>query len=340
MNTTIQSQISGRVLVTGGTGSWGRELCSQLLKIDTVQEIIIYSRNEHKQVDMSREVVSEKVKFVIGDIRDQASLKRAMKGVSIVFHLAALKHVPVCEANVWQTIDINIIGTQNVVLAAMEANVGLLVDVSTDKAVDPLNTYGISKACGERIVTSAQHNYASNTKFVCVRGGNVIGTNGSVIPLFKNQIENKNLVTVTDPTMTRFLMRKKEAIAMIFEAVNFSEGGETFVMKMPGTTVNNIVKTMVRIYGNKDTKIVNIGARPGEKKHEVLVSKNEAVFTYELNDKFLVIVPETINLENYKYLLTASKVKNIEYSSQNTKQLDTIELEKLIEVDSRDYNKA
>lgn len=333
MNRVTQTEIAGKVLITGGTGSWGRELCSQLLDIHNVEEIIIYSRNEHKQVDMSRDIDCPRVKFVIGDIRDKDSLKFAMREVSIVFHLAALKHVPVCEDNVWQTIDINVIGTHNVVMAAMEANVGTLVDVSTDKAVDPLNTYGISKACGERLVTSAQHNYKSNTKFVCVRGGNVLGTNGSVIPLFKKQIEEKNHVTVTDPTMTRFLMRKKEAIAMIFEAVTFSRGGETFVMRMPGTTVDNIAKTMVRIYGNESTSIIDMGTRPGEKKHEVLVSKNEAPFTYEFNEKFLVIAPEIAGTNNEDYFSILDQVEDREYSSENTHQLDTTDLEKLIKLD-------
>ena len=333
MQRVEQTKIAGKVLITGGTGSWGRELCSQLLSIEDVQEIIIYSRNEHKQVDMSRDIDSARVKFVIGDIRDKEALKLAMRDVGIVFHLAALKHVPVCEDNVWQTIDINVIGTHNVVMAAIEAGVGTLVDVSTDKAVDPLNTYGISKACGERLVTSAQHNYKSNTKFVCVRGGNVLGTNGSVIPLFKKQILEKNHVTVTDPSMTRFLMRKQEAIAMIFEAVTFSRGGETFVMRMPGTTVENIAKTMIRIFGDEATQIINVGTRPGEKKHEVLVSKNEAPFTYEFNEKFLVIAPEVSSLSEIDYLAKLEKVENREYSSENTYQLDTGDLEELIRLD-------
>lgn len=284
--------IEGKILITGGTGSWGNELCKQLLTLPKVERIIIFSRNEHKQVEMQREFNNDKLKFVIGDVRDKDSLKRVVKGAKIVFHLAALKHVPVCEENAWEVVKTNIIGTQNLVSSAIEAEVEYVVDVSTDKAVEPHNIYGMSKACGEKIVTTAQHNYESNTKFVCIRAGNVMGTNGSVLPLFKNQIEQSNKITVTDPEMTRFLMKTKEAIFLVFEAVSMARGGETYVMKMPSMRVDQIANAMIEKYGNSKTSIEFIGTRPGEKKHEVLVSNVEVNKTYELNDNYFVILPD------------------------------------------------
>ena len=307
----------GRVLVTGGTGSWGHELCEQLLEMEGVDEIIVLSRNEHKQVEMEREFNNSRMTFVIGDIRDKESLMRSMTGVNVVFHLAALKHVPVCEKNTWQTVETNIIGTHNVVMCAMDCGVEVVVDVSTDKAVEPHNLYGVTKACGEKLVINAQHNYNSKTKFVCIRGGNVMGTNGSVLPLFKKQILTQNCVTVTDPKMTRFLMSTREAIHLIFEAVHISKGGETFVMRMPAIEVSEITKTMIKKYGNKDTKINIIGSRPGEKVHEILVSRNEIPRTYELSDKYFVIIPEE-SPERYVSLISGLKKTNlIEFSSQN-----------------------
>ncbi|MDH5767288.1 MAG: polysaccharide biosynthesis protein [Gammaproteobacteria bacterium] len=309
--------VAGRVLVTGGTGSWGHELCKQLLTHADIDEIIILSRNEHKQVEMQREFDNPKLTFVIGDVRDKESLKKAMYGVDYVFHLAALKHVPVCEQNSWQSVETNIIGTHNVVMCAIDCHVKYVVDVSTDKAVEPHNIYGITKACGEKLITNAQHNYKSNTKFVCIRGGNVMGTNGSVLPLFKKQISQFNKVTVTDPNMTRFLMSTKEAINLIFEAVKIAKGGETFVMRMPAISVEQIAKTMIQKYGNKNTVIDVIGARPAEKMHEVLVSRSEIPRTYELNERYFVIIPE-YGEERFSDILKSSKKTELtEFSSHN-----------------------
>jgi UDP-N-acetylglucosamine 4,6-dehydratase len=308
--------IRGRVLITGGTGSWGHELCRQLLEIPDVTEIVVLSRNEHKQVEMEREFNSKRMRFVIGDVRDKESLLDSMSGINVVFHLAALKHVPVCERNSWQTVETNIIGTHNVVMCAMEAKVEIVVDVSTDKAVEPHNIYGITKACGEKLVTNAQHNYVTNTKFVCVRGGNVMGTNGSVLPLFKKQIQTQNSLTVTDPDMTRFLMSTREAIHLIFEAVSLAQGGETFVMRMPAIRVAKIAEAMIAKYGNENTMIEVVGARPGEKKHEVLVSRSEIPNTYELSDRYFVIIPE-IGRDRYVPIIEQGKLTELqEFSSQ------------------------
>ena len=195
------------VLVTGGTGSWGNELISQLLEKYSPKEIRIYSRGEHKQVEMRAKYKNDsRLRFIIGDVRDKNILSLSMKNVDYVFHLAALKHVPVCEENTWEAVLTNIYGTQNVIEAAIENDVKKVIDISTDKAVDPFNHYGVTKANSEKMITNASFNYITETKFVCIRGGNVLGTNGSVIPLFKNQILSENKITVTDPAMTRYLM--------------------------------------------------------------------------------------------------------------------------------------
>ena len=281
------------VFVTGGTGSWGHELVRQMLANHDPKEIRIYSRGEHKQVEMKREFgANPKLKFIIGDVRDKNILGLAMQGSDYVFHLAALKHVPVCEENCWEAVLTNIYGTQNVIECAMANNVKTVVDISTDKAVDPFNHYGVTKACGEKMIINANQNYISNTKFVCIRGGNVMGTNGSVLPLFKKQIHESNEVTITDPDMTRYLMSTQEAIGLVFEAVTNAIGGEIYVMRMPSTKVDNIASVMINLFGNESTKRSDIGIRPGEKMHEVLVSKNEAPRTKVFNDKYYVILPQ------------------------------------------------
>jgi FlaA1/EpsC-like NDP-sugar epimerase len=325
-----------KILITGGTGSWGHELTRQLLeKYPHVEEIRIYSRGEHRQVRMKQEFYStNKLKFIIGDVRDKNILHYAMKDIDVVFHLAALKHVPVCEENSWEAVLTNISGTQNVIEAAINNNVKKVIDVSTDKAVDPFNLYGITKACGEKLMINANFNYSYQKEFlpsfICIRAGNVIGTNGSVIPLFKRQLSENNEITVTDPTMTRFLMSTKEAIGLIFAAAENSIGGELFVMRMPGTTVEIIAKAMIKLFGNKKSKIKTIGRRAGEKKHEVLVSKNESPFTHALSDKYFVILPQA------KYGIFENIYKKYphigieEFSSSSTKQLSEKDLEKIL----------
>jgi len=323
--------VHGRVLITGGTGSWGQELCKQLLEKPEVREIVIFSRNEHKQVEMERRFDNSRLIFVIGDVRDSESVMRAMRGIDFVFHLAALKHVPVCEKNTWQTVETNIVGTHHVVMCALESGVDTFVDVSTDKAVEAHNIYGISKACGEKLVINAQHNYSSSTRFVCVRGGNVIGTNGSVVPLFKNQITLRNCITVTDPSMTRFLMSTREAVGLIFEAVSVAQGGEIFVMRMPAITVGDIAAAMVEKYGNGATRVEIIGSRPGEKVHEVLVSRAEAAHTYEWSEKYYVIIPE-IGRERYRSILSKLKKTSMtEFSSQGAAVLSQSALKAMIQ---------
>lgn len=319
------------ILVTGGTGSWGHELVEQLLENHSPKEIRIYSRGEHKQVEMRAHFKDDKrLRFIIGDIRDRNILSLAMVSVDFVFHLAALKHVPVCEDNTWEAVLTNIYGTQNIIECAIENNVKKVVDISTDKAVDPFNHYGVTKACAEKMIVNASFNYFCSTKFVCIRGGNVLGTNGSVIPLFKSQLLESNQITMTDPNMTRYLMSKSEAIGLVFEAVEKSLGGEIFVMRMPATSVEIMGQSMIKLFGNSNTDIKIIGTRPGEKIDEVLVSKNEAPFTKVVNEKYFIILPQK-PIENLVEMYKENpNINTDEFNSRNAKQLSVDDLNNIL----------
>lgn len=324
------------IFITGGTGSWGNELCAQLLERYNPKEIRIYSRGEHKQVEMKRVFGNNpKIKFIIGDVRDKNILGLAMKGSDYVFHLAALKHVPVCEENCWEAVLTNIYGTQNVIECAIENNVKKVIDISTDKAVDPFNLYGVTKACGEKLIINSNWNYNSQTKFVCIRGGNVMGTNGSVIPLFKKQIEQNNEVTVTDPSMTRFLMSTKEAINLVLDAVESSVGGEVFVMRMPSMSVEDLTKALIKMFGTEETKITVIGTRPGEKTSEVLVSKNESPRTKVFDDKYYVILPQREDSVLSSAYDSMDNISLDEFSSDNAERID---IDSFIDLLNRDFD--
>lgn len=313
------------IFISGGTGSWGHELVSQMLEKYRPKEIRIYSRGEHKQVEMRQEFNNSPIlKFIVGDVRDKNILNLAMKGADYVFHLAALKHVPICEENCWEAVLTNIYGTQNIIECAMNNNVKKVIDISTDKAVDPFNLYGVTKACGEKLIINANQNYISNTKFVCIRGGNVMGTNGSVLPLFKKQIIQDNKITITDPNMTRYLMSTQEAIGLVFQAVISSVGGEIFVMRMPATKVSNIASVMIKLFGDKNTKQKIIGVRPGEKLHEVLVSKNESPRTKIYNEQYYVILPQFFNSSLEKQYQKLKPIELDEFNSNNAKRLNDV----------------
>jgi len=319
-----------KILIIGGTGSWGQELTRQILEGSSVKEIRIYSRGEHKQVEMARKFNDRRLIFIIGDIRDKKRLKYSAENVDHIFHLAALKHVPVCEHNPEETVQTNILGTLNAVEVAIENKVQTFVLVSTDKAVDPINVYGVSKSMAEKIVVNANLKF-NETKFVCIRGGNVIGTNGSVVPLFKNQILKANEITITDKQMTRYFMRLQEAIGLIFKAVEDSIGGEIFVMKMPSIKITNLASLMIKELGNKSTKIKHIGIRPGEKIHEVLVSRYEAKRAFE-HGNYFVILPNIDMHDLYKKNIE-KKFLSDEYNSQKNRYLTQVELKSILERD-------
>ncbi|MBB6732576.1 polysaccharide biosynthesis protein [Cohnella zeiphila] len=277
-----------RILVTGGTGSWGYELVRQLLPLNPA-EIIVYSRNESSQVAMSRTFEDRRISFCIGDVRDRAALIKACEGVDLVFHLAALKHVPVCEEQPYEALKTNVIGTQNVIEAAIENKVERVINISTDKAANPSNFYGMTKAIGEKLIVYANL-LRSDTKFVCVRGGNVLGTNGSVIHLFMNQIAHKNQLSLTHRNMTRFFLTLEDAIRLLFKATVESAGGEIFVMTMPTCRIIDLADVLMEAMG-KHVDIVETGVRPGEKIHEILLTEYESQSTVVYDDQYLVILP-------------------------------------------------
>lgn len=302
------------ILIDGGSGSWGNELTTQLLEKDP-KKIIIYSRGELAQVNMQRKFNDNKIEYIIGDIRDADAVDRLFqRGIDYVFHLAALKHVPVCENQPQEAIKTNIVGTTNLINSAIKYKVRKFIDVSTDKAVSPTNLYGMTKSVGEKLTIQA-NNLTNDTDFVCIRGGNVLGSNGSVVPHFINQIKTQNKVTITDSTMTRFFLTLSEAISLLFEAAENSVGGETFVMNMPSFYISDLAKVLIKFYGNTATKIEEIGIREGEKVHEVLISEHESPTSYKFDENYYVILPTIKINKDYSHLNNYKRVEFKTFSS-------------------------
>jgi UDP-N-acetylglucosamine 4,6-dehydratase len=281
-----------RIFVSGATGSWGQTLITMLLAKYDVEEIVCFSRGELQQVLMKRKFNSNKLKFVIGDIRDYNAVRMATRNVDYIFHLAALKHVPVCEENVQETIKTNIEGTTNIVNAAIENRVRKVIDVSSDKAVEPINLYGMTKAVGEKIIVQA-NDLTDYTRFVCIRGGNVMGSSGSVIPFFIEQIKAGGPITLTDNQMTRFFLTLEEAIQLLFKASIDSIGGETFVMNMPACYIKDLAHVLMDVYGQVEIK--ETGMRPGEKLDEMLISHHESKLSYCYDDNYFLTLPSNYN---------------------------------------------
>ncbi len=305
------------ILVTGGTGSFGNRVAAQLARFGPKQ-LRIYSRDEKKQWEMQRTFPD--FRYIIGDVRDPSRLAEAMKGVDFVFHAAALKQVPSCENYPWEAVKTNTIGSQNVCAAAASAGVRTVVALSTDKAVKPVNAMGISKAMMEKIVCS-QNLFANGTVFCCVRYGNVMGSRGSVIPLFRELIARGKPLTVTVPEMTRFLMTLDQSVDLVHHAMTKATGGEIFVRKAPACTVIDLARVMAKKYAvpEHDSPINVVGIRPGEKIHEVLVNEYELQRATE-DATFFTIHPE--------YRLPKGVVPRPageEYTSQNTTRLDAYE---------------
>jgi UDP-N-acetylglucosamine 4,6-dehydratase/5-epimerase len=301
------------IFISGATGSWGQTLTKMLLANYQPKQIICFSRGELQQVLMQRKFCDPRLKFVIGDVRDYDAVRFAMKDADVVFHLAALKHVPICEDHPQEAIKTNITGTSNIVNAAIENKVSKVIDVSTDKAVEPLNLYGMTKSVGEKLVIQG-NDLSLHTKFVCVRGGNVMGSNGSVIPYFVEQIKSGGPVTITDLEMTRFFLTLEEAIKLLFKAAEDSIGGETFVMNMPACFIKDVASVLMEHYGQVEVK--EIGIKPGEKLDEMLISKHEATLSYYYDQNYFVILPvkRTAELEEkYSQLV---KYDQKEFSSR------------------------
>ena len=272
------------VLVTGGTGSFGKKFTKILLEEKHPKKIIIFSRDELKQHEMQVGGYNDpRLRYFIGDIRDRERLLRAMHGVDIVVHAAALKQVPACEYNPMEAIKTNIMGTANVVEAALDAGVKKVLMVSTDKAVSPANLYGATKLAGEKLtIQSNAYAGGSATRFSCVRYGNVVGSRGSIVPLFLNQ-RASGRITVTDDRMTRFWLSLDQGVRFVITCIEQMEGGEVFVPKIPSTKVVDLAKAIA-----PNAEINMIGIRPGEKLHEVLISEDEARHTIEVDNMFVV----------------------------------------------------
>jgi FlaA1/EpsC-like NDP-sugar epimerase len=301
-----------RILITGGTGSWGQTMTQMLLDEHDVKEIICFSRGELQQVLMQRKFKSNKLKFVIGDVRDYEAVKVATRGVDYIFHMAALKHVPICEDHPQEAIKTNIIGTNNIVNAAIENKVKKVIDVSTDKAVEPNNLYGMTKSVGEKVIIQGNH-LSDYTKFVCIRGGNVMGSNGSVIPLFIEQMKKGEPISITDNRMTRFFLTLREAIELVIKAAEASHGGETFVMNMPSCYILDVAEVLMETYGKVDVDIM--GVRPGEKMDEMLISEHEAPLAYCYDKDYYVILPSG-NSELHELYIDLEKFPRPEFSSK------------------------
>jgi UDP-glucose 4-epimerase len=330
-----------RILITGGTGSFGSAIVEKLIELGT-KKIYIFSRDEKKQFDMRNEhEKNKKLEFIIGDTRDKESLDSFMGNVDLVFHAAALKQVPSCEFFPIEAVRTNILGSSNVIRSAIENKVERVVVLGTDKAVYPINVMGQSKALMEKIM-AANSRRSDNSTILCgIRYGNVMNSRGSVIPVFREQIRQNKPVTITYGEMTRFMLKMEEAIDLALYALASGENGNIFIKKAPATTIRTLAEALIKIYGNEDNEIVEIGIRHGEKIHEVLVSQEE-LFRAEDMGEYFKISPETGGLNYEKYYQEGNKVRisnNQGYTSENTKRLnldETIELLKNLE-DLKNY---
>ena len=329
MSKNLKSSV---VTITGGTGSFGSTMVKDLIKQD-VAEIRIFSRDENKQDSMRNSIKDERVRFFIGDVRDASSVENVMKGTEYVFHAAALKQVPSCEFFPMQASLTNVTGSSNVLDAAIKAGVKSVVCLSTDKAVYPINAMGMSKALMEKVAQSYARNIGSgSTKVAITRYGNVLMSRGSVIPLFLDQIKNGQPVTITDGTMTRFLMSLSDSVELVKYAFTHANSGDLFVKKAPGCTVDVLVEALSKIAGKSGkVEIKNIGIRHGEKMSEVLLGSEERARATDLGDFFQVPL-DTRSLDYHVYFDKGQEQsKEIEpYTSSNTKQLSVDEVVDLV----------
>jgi len=319
-----------RILITGGTGSFGNIIAKRLLKYNP-KEIRIFSRDEKKQDDMAYIYKNQNnMHFIIGDVRDKNAVKNAMRNIDMVFHAAALKQVPNSEYNVIEAVKTNIIGAQNVIDAALEFNVEKVVAISTDKAVEPVNVMGMTKAIQEKLITvSNLYKGDKRTMFCCVRYGNVLGSRGSVVPLFKKQITEGKQLTVTHKDMTRFILTLDQAIDLVFFATEHTRGGEIFVLKVPSHTVMDLAEVMLFELKAKNKKMIISGIRPGEKMHETLISPTESLRTVEKKD-FFIILPQ-LGFEEIKKIYPEFKKEQLfRYSSDTACRIGKKELKKLL----------
>ncbi len=284
------------VLVTGGTGSFGKEFIRSLLRSKTVESITIFSRDELKQFEMKSEFSSEKIKYLLGDVRDFNRVLQATKDVDTIIHAAAMKQIPAAEANPMEAIKTNILGAENIVNAAIENGVKQVIALSTDKAANPANLYGATKLCSDKLIiagnTLSKH---SDTIFSVVRYGNVLGSRGSVIPFFK-EMALTGQIPITDFRMTRFWLTLSQGVELVFKALDLMQGGEIYVPKIPSFKVTDVARIIA-----PGIPTYEIGIRPGEKLHEVMITEDDSFYTREFADFYTILSPELLNSEFYAH---------------------------------------
>lgn len=330
----MDSFVNGTILITGGTGSFGGAVLKRFLDTD-VAEIRIFSRDEKKQDDMRKRYANPKLKFYIGDVRDVRSVNAAMRGVDYVFHAAALKQVPSCEFYPMEAMRTNVLGTENVLEAAIAARVKRVICLSTDKAVYPINAMGISKAMMEKVMVATSRNLEGTGTVICgTRYGNVMASRGSVIPLFVSQVQTGRPITITDPLMTRFMMTLDDAVDLVLYAFEFGRNGDIFVQKAPAATVQVLAQAVLELMEKPDHPVHEIGTRHGEKLYEVLLGCEEMACAEDMGPYYRV-PPDGRDLNYAKFVeqgehrLTQS-THGEDYNSHNTTRLDVAGMKVLL----------
>lgn len=320
------------LLITGGTGSFGNAVLRRMVKLSVFKEIRIFSRDEKKQDDMRRQLSNDKLKFYIGDVRNQNSIDFAMQGVDFVFHAAALKQVPSCEFFPMEATLTNVIGTQNVINAAIKNNVKKIICLSTDKAAYPINAMGITKALMEKVAIASSRNISNDKTIICLtRYGNVMGSRGSVIPLFIEQLKNNKPLSITDKSMTRFFMSLDEAVDLVLFAFENGNQGDLFVNKAPASSIDNLANSLMDIFGVNNAPLNIIGTRHGEKQYETLCTREEMIKAEDLGNFFRIPADNRdLNYEKYfsKGDIDISSITD--YNSNNAIQLSKEELIKVL----------
>lgn len=320
-----------KLLITGGTGSFGNAVLNRFLDTD-IDEIRIFSRDEKKQDDMRKRYANPKLKFYIGDVRDYNSVLNATRGVDFIFHAAALKQVPSCEFHPMEAVKTNVIGTENVLEAAIQNEVKRVVCLSTDKAVYPINAMGISKAMMEKVMVAKSRNVDPDKTVICgTRYGNVMASRGSVIPLFVDQIRAGQSLTITDPNMTRFMMTLADAVDLVLYAFEHGSNGDLFVQKAPAATIETLARALTDLVGKPDHPINVIGTRHGEKLFEALLSREEMACAQDMGEYYRV-PPDLRDLNYGKFVEQGEeKISHTEdYNSHNTERLDVAGMQTLL----------
>jgi UDP-N-acetylglucosamine 4,6-dehydratase len=332
----LSTLLSGKkILITGGTGTLGRALTKKLLEYD-ISAIRVFSRDEVKQLEMSSEISDSRVRFIIGDVRDKERLRFAIEDIDIVFHVAALKQVPVAEYNPFEAVKTNVLGSQNLIDACMEEEVKIAMAISSDKAVSPLNTYGATKLVMEKIFISANfYKGKRDTVFTAVRYGNVMGSRGSVIPQFIKSIEDSGSVFITNPHMTRFNITLSDALELILTSLRKAKGADIFIPKLDAYRLSDLAESLIDIF-QREIKINYSSIRPGEKMHETLINENESQYVIESETSYVLLSPEVYNGQLSLYPNPKTNPLQGNYSSDKVPLISKSKLVQLIRTEILD----